>query len=267
MDHLHECIVNRHGLESRQVVLTFDDGYKNNLSIVAPLMKAWNLPFTIFVSTRHISDGLRFPTYYIRVAMLHSERPYVYLSSVQRSFDLTTRKKRLAAAGTIAEIAKRAPLELVKCITTECIDQLGSEKWAELNAQFISDEPMSWDDVIRTTSMGATIGSHCHDHCILHSNQSEQEVHRQLNNSKAAVEKHVAGCKYMAYPNGRADDVSGVAYSAAKSAQFRMAFTTFGGDVAPDVDCFLAPRMFAVPEYEEFYYRQQRPEAALSAHF
>src|SRR6266478_2837072 len=56
MDHLHECIVNRHGLESRQVVLTFDDGYKNNLSIVAPLMKAWNLPFTIFVSTRHISD-------------------------------------------------------------------------------------------------------------------------------------------------------------------------------------------------------------------
>ena len=31
--------------------ITFDDGYKDNLSIVAPIMNALNLPFTVFVIT------------------------------------------------------------------------------------------------------------------------------------------------------------------------------------------------------------------------
>lgn len=258
MDYLYECLVNRYALESRQVVLTFDDGYKNNLRIVAPLLKAWKLPFTIFLSTRHISECRRFPTYYIRAAILYTEKVSVYLRSIQKGFDLMTREKRLAAARTIIEVAKRAPLDLVEQIQTECIEQLTSEKWAELNARFISDEPMSWDDVIQATSMGATIGSHCHDHCILHSNQREEEVHRQLTKSKAAIEKNVTECKYMAYPNGTVDDISSVAYSAAKSAQFRMAFTTIRGEVTPDGDCFFAPRIFPVPEYEEFCYLLNR---------
>lgn len=257
-DYLYECIVNRYCLEPKQVVLTFDDGYKNNLRIVAPLLKAWNLPFTIFISTRHVSECRRFPMYYIRASALYTEKSHVHLHSIPRIFDLGTREKRSAAIRTIIEFAKKAPLNLVEHITTECIEQVPSEKWSELNARFRSDEPMSWDDVIRATSMGATIGSHCRDHCILHSKQSKEEVNRQINESKAAIEKNVAVCNYMAYPNGTLDDVSSVAYSTAKSAQLCMAFSTILGEVTPDVDCFLAPRIFAVPEYEEFCYLLNR---------
>jgi peptidoglycan/xylan/chitin deacetylase (PgdA/CDA1 family) len=258
MDYLYECIVNGYGLESGHVILTFDDGYKNNLHIVAPLLKAWKLPFTIFVSTRHISECVRFPAYYIRVAILYTEKEAVYLRSINKGFDLTTREKRLAAARTIIQIAKRAPLDLVEHIRTECIRQLTSDKWAELNARFSSDEPMSWDDVIQATSMGATIGSHCHDHCILHSNQQEEEVHRQLTKSKAAIEANIMDCKYMAYPNGTLEDISSIAYAAVKSAQFRMAFSTILGEVTSDGDCFLAPRISAETEYEEFCYLLNR---------
>ncbi len=260
IDDLYECITNGKNLNCKHVVLTFDDGYKNNLRIVAPLMRAWNLPFAIFVSTRHISECRRFPMYCIRAALLYTGRPYVHLASIRKSFDLTTHEKRLAAARAITTFAKGAPLEQVERITTECIGQLASDEWAELDARFSSDEPMSWDDVIRATSMGATIGSHCHDHCILHSNQPEKEVSLQLAISKAAVETNVTHCKYMAYPNGTTSDISGVAYSAARSAQFRMAFSTIVGEVTPDVDCFLAPRIFAAPEYEEFCYRLNRTD-------
>ena len=260
IDDLYECITNGKSLNCKHVVVTFDDGYKNNLRIVAPLLRAWNLPFTIFVSTRHISERRRFPMYCIRAATLYTKRPCFHLKSIQKSFDLTTHEKRLAAARAITERAKKAPLELVEHITTECMSQLASDEWAELNARFSSDEPMSWEDVVRTTSMGATIGSHCHDHCILHSNQPEREVHLQLAISKAAVETNVADCEYMAYPNGTTSDISGIAYSSAKSAQFRMAFTTIVGEVTQDVDCFLAPRIFAAPEYEEFCYRLNRTD-------
>ena len=258
MDDLYEGIVNETGLDSGHVVLTFDDGYQNNLRIVAPLLKAWKIPFTVFVSSRHVSERQRFPTYYIRAAILYTEKPVVYLPSIHKGFDLATREKRRAAARAVVQVAKSAPLDLVEQIRTDCINQLTPERWAELNARFISDQPMGWDEVVETASLGATIGSHCHDHCILHSNQQEREVHRQLTESKAAIGKNVMECKYMAYPNGGVDDISNIAYSAVKSAQFRMAFSTISGEVTPDVDCFLAPRISAETEYEEFCYLLNR---------
>jgi peptidoglycan/xylan/chitin deacetylase (PgdA/CDA1 family) len=258
IDDLHECRMRGNRLDPRHVVLTFDDGYKNNLHVVGPFLQSWNLPFTIFVSTRHISEGVRYPFYYIRVGILYTEKTHIHFRSIQNTFDLTTYEKRLAAARTLVEVGRSAPLDLVNRIAGECIEQLPPDRWAELNARFASDEPMDWDDVRRVKSMGATIGSHCHDHCILHSNQDKTEVYRQLNESKAAIEKNVAECKYLAYPNGTARDVSSVAYSAVKSAQFRMAFTTILGEITPNIDCFLAPRIFAPPEYEEFCYLVNR---------
>ncbi len=258
IDDLHESIMSGYRLEPRHVVLTFDDGYRNNLHIVAPFLQTSNLPFTIFVSTRHVSDHRRFPLYYIRVAILYTEKKRIHLRSIQKSFDLTTRETRMSAATTVVETARSAPLDLVEALTVDCIEELPPERWEELNARFISEEPMDWNDVRAVSSMGGTIGSHCHDHCILHVNQNKKEVCRQLKESKAAIEKNVGACRYLAYPNGTPSDISNVAYHAANSAQFRMAFTTIRGEITPKVDCLLAPRLFALPEYEEFCYLLNR---------
>lgn len=39
----------------KTVVITFDDGYKNNLSVALPVLKKYNLPATIFVAPMEIS--------------------------------------------------------------------------------------------------------------------------------------------------------------------------------------------------------------------
>jgi len=258
IDDLWESIENRKPLDARCIVLTFDDGYRNNLRVVAPILKSWNLPFTIFVSTKHISEGRRFPMYFVRATMLYAEKCDVYFRSIQQSFDLTSRESRLAAVRTITEIVKKAPLEMVDQIVTECIAQITSDQWAELDEQFKSDEPMTWAEVARTTAMGASIGSHCHDHCILHSNQREAEALWQVRESKADIERNIGECRYIAYPNGTTDDVSAGAYAAVQSEQLSMAFSTILGEITPEVDRFLAPRIFAVPDYEEFCYLLNR---------
>jgi peptidoglycan/xylan/chitin deacetylase (PgdA/CDA1 family) len=258
MDYLDDCIARGSDLDPRHVVLTFDDGYKNNMQVVAPLLEAWKLPFTIFVSTKHVSEGCRFPIYYIRAAILFTQSDSIRLRSISQTFNLTTRASRSAALVRIVAVVKKAPQHLVEQIVAECKEQLTPMRWADLDAAFSSEEIMSWKDVRRASEMGATIGSHCHDHCILHSNQSREEVCRQLNQSKSTIEKHVATCRYMAYPNGKADDISSVAYSAARSAEFGIAFTSIPGEVTTDVDRFFAPRLFAVPEYEEFCYLLNR---------
>jgi peptidoglycan/xylan/chitin deacetylase (PgdA/CDA1 family) len=39
------------------IILTFDDGYKNHFAIVAPILKKYQVPATFFVSTRHSEPG------------------------------------------------------------------------------------------------------------------------------------------------------------------------------------------------------------------
>jgi hypothetical protein len=254
------CASIEHGkpLDARCVVLTFDDGYANNFRIVGPMLKAWNLPFTIFVSTKHISEGRRFPLYYVRASLLYTQKRSVQLPSVQKKFTLNTREQREEAIRAVTNELKRAPQETVGQLTAECIAQLSSERWAELDERFQSEEPLTWGQVARTAAMGATIGSHCHDHCILHANQSEAEVLWQVSESKAEIERNIGPCKYFAYPNGTAEDVSAAAYAAVQSTGYRMASSTIRGEITPEADRYLAPRIFAVPDYEEFCYLLNR---------
>ena len=254
IDYVHECLTSRRNLDPRCVALTFDDGYKNNLRIVAPLLRAWKLPFTIFVSTKHISEGHRFPGYYIGTAILFTKSKSVHLRSIGRSFRLATQADRLSARAAVVTAAKKAPQPLVKKIVAECKELLSSANWAELDATFYSEEAMNWEDVRQVHQMGATIGSHCHDHCILHSSQQEDEVYRQLNESKSRIENNVGVCSYIAYPNGKAEDVSSVAYRATRSTGFCAGFTSIPGEINSTSDRFFAPRIFAVPDFEEFCY-------------
>jgi peptidoglycan/xylan/chitin deacetylase (PgdA/CDA1 family) len=254
MDYLYECVVNNHLQDPKQVVLTFDDGYKTNARIVAPLLHAWRIPFTVFISTRHISEHRRFGAYYVRAAIHHTRSSKIQLSSIGQTFDLTTRVNRLAAESRITRFVKRAPQNVVDQIIAECIALIQPDEWSELNARFTSDEPMNWEDANYIQSIGGTIGSHCYDHCILHANQPEQVVHQQLRLSKEAIEQNVAECKYFSYPNGTLDDISKATYSAVKATQFRLCFSTIEGEFTPEVDRHLAPRFWAVPDYEEFCY-------------
>jgi peptidoglycan/xylan/chitin deacetylase (PgdA/CDA1 family) len=38
------------------VVVTFDDGYRDNLTIAAPILEKYRIPFTVFVSTSFVKD-------------------------------------------------------------------------------------------------------------------------------------------------------------------------------------------------------------------
>src|SRR5262245_10192227 len=45
------------GAEGNGVAITFDDGYRNNLSTAAPILNGLGLSFTVFVTTAHLRAG------------------------------------------------------------------------------------------------------------------------------------------------------------------------------------------------------------------
>lgn len=258
MDDLWASIAAGRRPDPKQVVITFDDGYRNNRTVVAPLLAAWKMPFAVFVSTKHISEGCMFPLFYVRVAALRARTPVLRFASLQQEFELTSEGQRVCALNALTAILKRASRPLVDQIVDECAGLLGSDEWAEQKEIFASELPMTWDDAKSLTHSGATIGSHCHDHVLLHSSQPETEILRQFTTSKTLIEANVGPCHYFAYPNGTAEDICACAHDAARSSGFRMAFTTIEGEMTPAVDPFLAPRIWAPFDFEEFCYTLSR---------
>lgn len=58
---LIEIIKEGRALKGRVVVVTFDDGYKDNIDCAAPILKKHNIPATFFVTTGYINTEMSFP--------------------------------------------------------------------------------------------------------------------------------------------------------------------------------------------------------------
>ncbi len=70
---------------------------------------------------------------------------------------------------------KNSNQDIVDSILNE-LNLLLNTKIDELNYEFKSEELLNWQEVIMLKDMGCTIGSHTHDHVILHQNQTEENI-------------------------------------------------------------------------------------------
>jgi peptidoglycan/xylan/chitin deacetylase (PgdA/CDA1 family) len=243
LNYLYDCMENSYKIDPSQILLTFDDGYKNNLNIVAPFLSAYNIPFAVFISTRHIHEGKRFATYYLRTAIFWTEQKSIDIPTLDANFDISTEKKKVHAQNIISERLKSEPQNVVALIVEDLIRSIPNDRWLEINSKFASDEPMNWSEVRQLHSLGVTIGSHCHDHAILHSRQSYTEIAGQLKTSKDLIEKNLGECKYFVYPNGEKDDIAFDALMSVKENEYLLGFTTVEGEIEKNSNRYLLPRI------------------------
>lgn len=211
-------------LVGKEIVLTFDDGYKNNLTVLAPLLKERNIPFTVFISAKNISEGTLFPTSILRLVIYGASIPKLSIPSLDMEFDLSTNEEKNRAYYIINKYVKESMLEKVNLICTELINSVDKEKWKDIVNKHQSVKPLTWDEVRELEGDGCTIGSHCIDHICCHSNQNEDEIINQISNSKLDIEKELGiECNYFAYPNG---DFTGFSNKCVSNAGYLMGFST-----------------------------------------
>lgn len=238
-------------LHGSMVVLTFDDGYRNNLEIVAPHLASLGLPFSVFVSTRHIDEGLRFPTYYLRASVLNTSHRRIKV--LDREFDVDTDDHRRRTMLEISRYLKMSKLQVVSQVVEDLKSLLPQGQWDELNDRFSSDAPMDWTELRSLRNSGAVIGSHCHDHFLLHDGQSLDEIERQLSVSKQLLDTHIGDCDYIAYPNGTTRDIFSEALSLVAQQGYKAGLTTVSGEVEPGIPSLLLPRIGAsTPDFDHF---------------
>jgi len=239
-----EALKNSIEIPSNAMILQFDDGYANNLYTVHPLLHAYGIPFSVFLSTRHISEDIRFPTYLARVALKYTRKKDFNIHGVGIKIDGYSQKNwKKLYYGHIKEYLKAACLDDVHKMIADLQQLLEPNEWEEKNTIFSSDRPLSWDEAKKLSDLGVVIGAHCHDHCLLHERQPKLEVVKQISLSKSLIEEHLGKCNYFVYPNGSARDISGFAVQQLLDSGYDAAFSAIPGVCRPLMNRYILPRL------------------------
>ena len=238
-------------IDSRHVVITFDDGYQNVLRCAAPILKKYGMPFTVFVNTAYTNKGANLPTSFLRLAIYYSNNDKITIESLDAEYDIKSATRRDVSFKEITKLLKKSPLSVVENIVEDLKTNIGRKRLSELDNEFYSERLLNWDEIGQLTKMGATIGSHCHQHTILSDYQTDAVVDAELRLSKQLIEEHVGDCNYFAYPNGTQDYISKYAKDCVKKVGYRLGFSVEAGEITNDSDHYILPRIWAGPNLEQ----------------
>jgi peptidoglycan/xylan/chitin deacetylase (PgdA/CDA1 family) len=231
--------------ERDMVALTFDDGYRDNALAGAPLLAARGLPWTLFVSTGHVDERVRYWwDDVIALLAIPGRAPELELElpGGPRAWRVDTAARLERARDFLL-----AALQGVDAATVRtALNALSA--WAHERRGDRDGVPMSIGELCDIARAGAAIGAHTRTHRGL-AYASETDQREEVLRSRDDIAGWLGKSPTMfAYPFGvPGADVDARAQAIVRSAGFRLAVLNSPGVVTPRTDSFAIPRC-AVPD-------------------
>jgi peptidoglycan/xylan/chitin deacetylase (PgdA/CDA1 family) len=228
-------------LPPRAVAITFDDGYRDQLELAAPMLERLGLPATFFLIPGVLSRAVRPWWELIAWAFTRSTRDAVAWEGTTMS--VGTPAARRAALLTVAERLKRRTGAARDAAVEELTGSLAPEGDPMEDQMFLD-----WEGARRLAGGRLTIGSHTFHHGIL-SQEDEQAQEHDLVLSKRQLEQELdVPIDLLAYPNGRLGDYDHSTMAAARRAGYSHAITTLPGWNRPSTPPYEVLRFVQQPE-------------------
>jgi len=222
------------------VVLTFDDGYRDNYTNAFPITKKYNVPMTIFLSVDSINT--RQPLWYEIITHLinnTSKREVDLLEYGLGKMTFKNSSDRQEALKKIVGQAKRMQEKQKQNLINYLTQKLADEG---IN-QDLKNQMLSWDEITEMKNNGVIFGAHTMSHPIL-TRIPLQSAKLEIVNSKQVIEKETGErVSFFAYPNGGPDDFNEEIIQIIKESGFSCACSLISGVVKSDDDLFALKRM------------------------
>lgn len=237
LDNFVEAVVKRKKLPHHSVVITIDDGYRNNYTNTFPILQRYNIPATIFLATNLVGTEKLFWNDLVEHAFNYSDKKIVEIDigGVEYTFDLNGVKEKMDAERKIRKLLKSLPSEEEKNkVLGLVIEKLGSNL-----GHFPNDyKCLDWDEVKQMRKAGVTFGSHTDNHLILTKIPIDQ-AKKEIKNSKEKIERHLKEeIKTFCYPNGGREDFNEEIKTMLKNMDFSCALSLIYGLNSLNSDLF-----------------------------
>jgi peptidoglycan/xylan/chitin deacetylase (PgdA/CDA1 family) len=228
-----------------QMVLTFDDGLRNNHRVAYPLLARLRLPAVFYVCPALIEAGCWLWN--------HEARERLRSMSPQAQA-LLVRAMQAAASNVdgIVEWMKRLPADACREVQERIRGETkGFEPSAAQRERF---DMMSWDELVDLDPTIVTIGSHTLNHPILTSLPQAQLWHEVRASRQYLEDRLGRTVAHFCYPNGANDP----AVQSVVAETYDTAVTTQRGYVRKGDDRHMLRRIAATPEAAKMLWRLHR---------
>ena len=237
---LDEALVRCENNDRRNfVVITLDDGYKDNLTIGLPLFKKFNIPVTIYISTCFPNNKTIYWWYFLEEFILNNNSIDLNCIGLDITFRCESVEEKNKAYNYIREVLRRADYathvnfayKVCGLSDLEGLNKKLNLSWGEVKE--LSEEPL------------VTIGAHTMHHVSL-ANQKEELAKAEILQSKSEIESKInKKVVHFAYPYGSLDDGSKREFFILKKAGFKSAVFNHPGSFfsVDGEDKFKIPRM------------------------
>jgi peptidoglycan/xylan/chitin deacetylase (PgdA/CDA1 family) len=198
-----DVATSRKTLDKIRLLLTFDDGFRNNAEVVAPILRRYGVPATFFVCSRHATQGKYLWFAYFQA--LESYFPARSLTFRGTSFDMSAERRRSSVRALVASLVglRPHPSAMYDAIERELPPLEDFVAPAVLRDRY---EGMPIDEVAALASDPLfAIGAHTVDHPLL-TRCPPDEARRQLRENVDWIEQGTKRrCAGVAYPSGDYD--------------------------------------------------------------
>ena len=226
------------------VVVTFDDGYRDNLTEALPILERYRIPATIFIAP-HLIDG-KVGLWWFELAFIVDNVTSLRLSldGREKVFSCVSYEEKISTSLEIDAIFK----ELHSVAQNELLAQLRSQ----CSKPFSSDGLLlSWEEIRQIAANPLlTIGAHTMTHPNLRM-LTEEQIRWEFSESRSVLGKELGrSVDILAYPYGTRGEVGSRELHAAAAAGFLSAFTTRGAHIQKEH----ASSLHALPRISPDYF-------------
>lgn len=223
-EHLLSWLRGEKVLPRHPLVITFDDGYSDNLAFAYPILKERNLPAIIFLTTGFIGGDL--PFYWDYVAYLFS-----HTQQISARLPITGE-----AAWTTAAEREKVMISWVDCVKKlheaerrQAVSEIAAVLDVRVPERVFSNLYLTWEQIRMMDQNNIEFGAHTVNHPIL-TRISRDGVQEEVNKSKQQIENEIQRpISTFAYPNGQRSDFSDEVISIVREAGIEIAFTLLPG--------------------------------------
>jgi peptidoglycan/xylan/chitin deacetylase (PgdA/CDA1 family) len=219
LDEVEAAYAGGSALPAGAALITFDDGYRNNASIAAPMLRRMGLPAAFFLTTGFL-DRTHLPWWYV----LRGWIARVGIEAIGWP-NGTLKKRGMTAHEGIARWEQR-----LKCMSNAQRQEMMNSISTRIGLPVASDiEFMRWDEARRLLAQGFALGAHTVSHPNLGA-EEEAVVKSEIETSIARIASETgARVAAFAFPYGRAADIHLAANPILRANGIALGFTTVHG--------------------------------------
>lgn len=239
MDEVPSLLRSSSKLSEEYMVITFDDGYRDNLTYGSDIFSKYNLRPTIYLTVNCIENQTLLWFDIVNDIVFSSKKSVITLKVGQ---DLITKK---IDSHYRKSVLLRILKSYMKRISTEdklkYIDYMISE--FDVSIDMKTDLMLTWDQSLELLSQKVVIGSHTMTHPIL-SRSKLQDAEIEISEPKRIIEEKLdAKVEHFAYPNGHTSDFNDEIKKIVSS-HYATSVTTITGINKPGCDMYELKRIY-----------------------